>query len=204
MRARPPRAPRRPVPPPGPWRVPPRPDRLAADPHYDLAAALDALRRIVRALGISARTAERSVGVTGAQLLVLQLLRDGPARSLNELAEHTFTHQSTVSVVVDRLVTRGLVSRRRSTEDARRLVLTVTAAGRVALRRAPPPAQVQLIGALEALPTATRRSLAEALEMIVAGMGLAAEPPGMLFDEALSLSRVSPSPVPSRRSRPRR
>jgi DNA-binding MarR family transcriptional regulator len=136
----------------------------AADPHHDLGAALDALRRIVRALGISARTAERSVGVTGAQLLVLQLLRDSPARSLNEVAEHTFTHQSTVSVVVDRLVTRGLVTRRRSTEDARRLVLTLTPAGHVALRRAPPPAQVQLIGALDALPTAARRALAQTLE----------------------------------------
>jgi MarR family transcriptional regulator, lower aerobic nicotinate degradation pathway regulator len=200
MSARPRRTPRRI----GPRHLPSGPGRHGADPHHDLGAALDALRRIVRALGISARTAERSVGVTGAQLLVLQLLRDSPARSLNELAEHTFTHQSTVSVVVDRLVTRGLVTRRRSTEDARRLVLTLTAAGRVALRRAPPPAQVQLIDALEALPTATRRALAQTLETIVAGMGLAAEPPGMLFDEALSPSRASPPPIPSRRDRPRR
>jgi MarR family transcriptional regulator, lower aerobic nicotinate degradation pathway regulator len=216
MSARPGRTPRRPGSRPGsrpgrrpnprlaPRHLPQRPDRRAADPHHDLGAALDALRRIVRALGISARTAERSAGVTGAQLLVLQLLRDGPARSLNELAEHTFTHQSTVSVIVHRLVTRGLVTRRRSSEDARRLVLTLTRAGRVALRRAPPPAQVKLIGALEALPTATRRALAQTLETIVASMGLAAEPPGMLFDEALSPSGVSPRPVSTQRGGPRR
>lgn len=200
MGARPRHTPRRPA----PRHLSSRPGRRAADPHHDLAAALDALRRIVRALGISARTAERSVGVTGAQLLVLQLLRDGPARSLNELAERTFTHQSTVSVIVDRLVTRGLVTRRRSTEDARRLVLTLTPAGRVALRRAPPPAQVQLIGSLEALPPAARRALAQTLEAIVTGMGLAAEPPGMLFDEALTHSGVPPRPVPGRRGESRR
>lgn len=162
----------------------PRRRRRDTDPHRDLVAALDALRRIVRALGISARTAERSVGVTGAQLLVLQLLRDAPARSLNELAMHTFTHQSTVSVVVDRLVTRGLVSRRRSRQDARRLQLTLTGAGREALRRSPPPAQAQMIAALQALPPRRRRDLAQSLETVVATMGLSLEPPGMLFDEA--------------------
>src|SRR5580704_14581929 len=86
----------------------------------DGASALDSMRRIVRALGISARTAERSVGVTGAQLLVLRMLDAHPAQSLNELAALTFTHQSTVSVVAERLMKSGFVTRSRSESDRRR------------------------------------------------------------------------------------
>lgn len=175
--------------------------------HRDGATALDALRRIVRALGISARTTQRSVGVTGAQLLVLRVLYDRPAQSLNELATRTFTHQSTVSVVVARLVTRGLVTRSRSAADGRRLVLAVTAAGRVALRRAPPPAQMRLITAINALPSGRRRTLASALESVVHSMGLATKPVTMFFDDAADGSngrRPRRSSAATRRSRPRR
>jgi DNA-binding MarR family transcriptional regulator len=147
--------------------------------------ALDALRRIVRALGISARTAERSAGVTGAQLFVLQQLREAPAYSLNDLANRTFTHQSTVSVVVDRLVSRGLVARLRSETDARQVELSLTPAGRAALRRAPPPAQSRLIAALRALPEAECRRLARTLGIVVRQMRVTGGPPGMFFSEPI-------------------
>jgi DNA-binding MarR family transcriptional regulator len=168
-----------------PRRATPRPKPRASTAHRHGAAALDSLRRIVRALGISARTAERSVGVTGAQLLVLRVLQALPAQSLNELAALTFTHQSTVSVVVDRLVTRGFVTRSRSATDGRRVVLTVTAAGGRALRRAPPPAQMRLIAAINALPPGHRRALAVALESVVDSMDLATQPAAMFFDESV-------------------
>jgi DNA-binding MarR family transcriptional regulator len=157
--------------------------RKASDTNHSEPAvmALDALRRIVRALGISARTAERSAGVTGAQLFVLQQLRDAPAHSLNDLANRTFTHQSTVSVVVDRLVSRGLVGRTRSETDARQVELSLTAAGRAALRRAPPPAQTRLIASLRALPASECRRLARTLGLVVRQMKVTGGPPGMFF-----------------------
>lgn len=155
----------------------------------DLSAALDAMRRIVRALGVSSRTAEHTVGVTGAQLLVLQQLEDAPARSLNELAQRTFTHQSTVSVVVDRLVARRFVKRERSRDDARRILLTLTASGRGALRKAPPPAQTRLIEALGGLPPKQLKGLAVALTAAVSEMGLAAQPAGMFFEETRAAAR---------------
>lgn len=149
----------------------------------DLSTALDALRRIVRALGVSSRTAEHTAGITGAQLLVLQRLAESPAHSLNDLAERTFTHQSTVSVVVDRLVARRFVKRERSKEDARKILLSLTAAGKTALRKAPPPAQTQLIDALRRLPRRQLRAIAEGLTATATTMGLAEVAPGLLFDE---------------------
>src|SRR5918912_3802717 len=111
----------------------------------ELTSALDAIRRIVQALRVSARTSEQRLGVSGAQLFVLHALAEAPAKSLNDLAARTFTHQSSVSVVVERLVRRRLVSRTRSAEDARRVTLALTATGRALLDSAPEVAQVRLV-----------------------------------------------------------
>jgi DNA-binding MarR family transcriptional regulator len=73
--------------------------------------SMNAVRSIVRALRINTRAIESQMGISLAQLFVLQQLADRPANSLNELAERTATHQSSVSVVVRRLVDNGYVSR---------------------------------------------------------------------------------------------
>lgn len=148
----------------------PRPAR-GTKQSAELTAALDGIRRIVQALRVSARAAERRLGVSGAQLFVLHALAESPAESLNDLAARTFTHQSSVSVVVDRLVRRRLVSRTRSSEDGRRVVLALTPAGRALLRSSPEVAQLRLIGALRGLPMTQCRALAHILEKVVGEMG---------------------------------
>src|SRR5690349_23944856 len=95
--------------------------------------SMNALRSIVRALRINTRAIELKMGISLAQLFVLQQLAERPASSLNELAERTATHQSSVSVVVRRLVERGLVSRTSSSSDRRRIEIAVTPAGRALL-----------------------------------------------------------------------
>lgn len=153
---------------------------MTDDPTTD---ALDSLRRIIRVLRISARRAERELGISAAQLFVLQRLAEEPARSINELAERTHTHQSSVSVVVRRLVERGLVSRRRSSRDARRVELALSPAGRRLLRGTPPAAQVRLVEAMRRLPPARRARLAASLRELVSQMGAAGEPPSLIFEE---------------------
>jgi DNA-binding MarR family transcriptional regulator len=151
----------------------------------DLTAALDAIRRIVQSLRVSARAAERRLGVSGAQLFVLHALAEAPAHSLNELAARTFTHQSSVSVVVDRLVRRRLVSRTRSTQDGRRVDLALTTSGRSLLRSSPEVAQIRLIGALRNLSGSECRVLARHLGRIVREMG-ATDAPTLFFEDALT------------------
>lgn len=145
--------------------------------------ALDSLRRIIRALRVSSRRAERELGVSGAQLFVLQRLAEGPAGSVNELAERTHTHQSSVSVVVRRLVERGLVSRRRSPTDQRRVELALSAAGRRVLQGSRPAAHVRLADAMRRLPRDRRTRLAALLRELVALMGAADESASMMFDD---------------------
>ena len=75
---------------------------------------MDSLRRIVQALRESTRQSERLSGPTPAQLLVLKRIEEQDGLSVNELAALTFTHQSTVSEIVGRLETRGLLRRERA------------------------------------------------------------------------------------------
>src|SRR5436309_16115929 len=109
--------------------------------------ALNAVRGIVHALNVNSRAIEVEMGISLAQLFVLQQLSDRPANSLNELAERTATHQSSVSVVVRRLVENGFVSRTTSALDRRRLEIEVTPKGRQLLADAPTTVQTQLVDA---------------------------------------------------------
>jgi DNA-binding MarR family transcriptional regulator len=140
--------------------------------------AMNALRSVVRALRVNTRAIELKMGMSLAQLFVLQQLADRPSYSLNDLAERTATHQSSVSVVVRRLVERGLVVRTPSAADKRRIEIDVTPAGRALLAEAPITIQSQLIMGLGTLPTERQTQLADLLEqwLRVSGVDLASPP----------------------------
>jgi len=154
---------------------------------------MDALRHIVRVLRVASRAAEKRVGLSAAQVFVLQRLADGDPLSVGELAARTFTDQSSVSVVVTRLVQRGLVRRRRSRVDRRRRELALTPAGRALVRRSPPAGQEQILTALEQFAEPERRALAHTLRRLVVRIGGAEGVPAMFFED------TGPSSVRRRR-----
>jgi DNA-binding MarR family transcriptional regulator len=142
--------------------------------------SMNAIRSVVRALRINTRAIELKMGISLAQLFVLQQLAERPAESLNDLAERTATHQSSVSVVVRRLVERGYVSRVSSATDKRRIEIDVTESGRGLLRNAPSTIQSQLMAGLNTLPPQDRVSLAELLERWLAAANIDFTSPPML------------------------
>jgi DNA-binding MarR family transcriptional regulator len=178
----------------------------------DVRAALDAFRRIVQALRMHRAAEPRRV--SSARLFALQQIAEHPGASINELAALTFTHQSSVSVVIQRLVEQQLVVRTTAAKDRRRQRLELTAAGRRVLERAPAATQERLIGAVAALPARERRALAEALERIA--HAIAPEQGGhapMFFESAATprrggrmrdprVPRATPEATPPRRRRP--
>ena len=149
----------------------------------DIRATMDALRCLIQALRVSARALEQHHGISGAQLFVLQQLAAGEALSVGALAERTFTHQSSVSVVVSRLAKRGLVRRRSGADDARRTDVTLTARGRGLLDRAPEVPQQRLIASLQRLQTGERRAVARGLAALVQHMGLRTGTPSLFFED---------------------
>jgi DNA-binding MarR family transcriptional regulator len=89
------------------------------------------LERAVHTLGLLLA----SPGITQAEAHVLARLASGPA-SLREL-HRSFGHKrSTLSAVVDRLEAKGYVRRATDPDDRRSVVVTLTASGRPAARRA--------------------------------------------------------------------
>jgi DNA-binding MarR family transcriptional regulator len=151
-----------------------------------VADVMNGIRAIVRALRLNTRAIERQLGISLAQLWVLQILKDKPAESLNELAIATATHQSSVSVVVRRLVDASLVTRATASGDKRRVRIELTEAGKALLERAPRTVQVELMGGLRRMSPQHRVQLAELTRewLSASGLDLSIVPPMLMEDEA--------------------
>jgi len=162
----------------------------------DSQRILDSVRRLVRLLRVCDRQAQSELGVSGAQLFVLTELGKTPALSLNELAARTLTDQSSVSVVVTRLVEAGFVTRDRDERDARRLVLHLTRSGRALLQKAPPVAQERLLAVFDGLPAGERKHFADTFEEIVNNIDADEGPAPMLFEDDPARSRHQLEAVP--------
>jgi DNA-binding MarR family transcriptional regulator len=82
-------------------------------------------------------------GVTGPQYNVLRILRgtDGHGLPCQEIAGRMVTRMPDVTRLVDRLVAAGLVERRRTVEDRRVVLVTITRRGLDLLARLDEPVQ---------------------------------------------------------------
>ncbi len=147
-----------------------------------IRGVMDDLRRVVRALRLTARAAEKRLSVSGAQLFVLQQLEQRPASSMAKLAARTFTDQSSVSAIVSRLEERGLAARRRSHDARRRVEIELTPRGRALMRRAPAPAQVRILDGLRRMRSSEINALAVSLRTLVDHLGMSGERPAMFFE----------------------
>lgn len=156
-------------------------ERASAEPP-DATRAMDALRRIVRALRQSSARAEREHGVTTAQLFALRRIGAQPGISLTQLALATRTAESSVSEVVARLRERGFVSRKRGANDARRAAFALTVRGAAVVARAAQTPQEQLVSGFTAMPVEDRGALTRTLEGWVRAAGLDALAPTMFFE----------------------
>jgi DNA-binding MarR family transcriptional regulator len=147
-------------------------------------SVLNSIRRIVQALRISSRQAEAQLGLSSAQLFVLQKLATaGRPVSMSEIAAMTLTHISSVSVVVSRLVENGLVNKQPSVQDGRRSEVQVTAKGLAFLQSQPQTAQEVLIAALEGMPEDACSNLAGLLEKLVDEAGFSTTAGSMFFED---------------------
>lgn len=161
---------------------------FATHPPAETARVLDSLRWLVRFLRVSSpRSGSRTL--SSAQLFVLAQLESGSAPSIRALSERTMTDPSSVSVVVAKLETRGLISTHQSSRDRRRTELALTGRGRRALASAPTLPQVALGSALTKMPAAHRRAIARELERLVDALGADGASPPMFFEDEPGRSR---------------
>ncbi len=136
---------------------------------------LVAVRRILHAADLRSRRLSRETGLTAAQLAVLQSIADLGEVTTGRISADASLTQATVTVILDRLVERGLVERYRSADDRRIVHSRLTAAGAQALAAAEPAVSARLVRQFERLPEDKQAELVTSLEWMVQALGVADE-----------------------------
>jgi DNA-binding MarR family transcriptional regulator len=131
---------------------------------------LIALRRIIRAIDLYSRRLAQRHGLTVPQLVVLQELRRRGEMPGSELARAVSLSQATVTGILSRLAARGLVVRRRSVSDRRRLPVRLTEAGAALVAAAPPLLQESFCAELGKLAEWEQTQILSNLQRLVAMM----------------------------------
>ena len=132
-------------------------------------AVLQQFRELFRVSQQHFQRIESNCGVSGAQLWALSEVGSTPGLTISELARKLSVHLSTSSNLLDKLETRKLIRRVRSSEDQRVVRVFLTAAGARTLRKAPEPVAGVIPDALRKMAPsalrALRRDLGRLLEL---------------------------------------
>ncbi|APE06137.1 MULTISPECIES: MarR family winged helix-turn-helix transcriptional regulator [Alteromonas] len=106
---------------------------------------LVALRRVIRAVDLRSKQLSKHVGLTGPQLLVMQNIEERPGIMVREIAENINLSPATITNILDRLESRDLATRIRSTKDKRKVGVFLTERGKEAVKDAPRPLQEHFV-----------------------------------------------------------
>jgi len=148
--------------------------RSVGDRHHKILAleVLKQFRLIYGSVRQQFRQIEEACGVSGSQLWVMHEVSQAPGIGVSDLAQRLSIHQTTCSQLVEKLVAHGYVVKTRSTEDQRRVGLTLTKSAAKVLKDAPGPAEGLLPQALMGLSAATLYSLTTHLGKLIAELSL--------------------------------
>jgi MarR family transcriptional regulator for hemolysin len=120
------------------------------------------IMHVIRAEMRSQRTPDLSV----PQFRVLAFISRNPGASLSAAAEHIGLTLPAMSIMVDGLVERRLVSRQSSPADRRRVLLRLTGRGESTLASAREATQARLAERLGSLSSAERAQVVEVIEVL--------------------------------------
>lgn len=105
------------------------------------------------------REVEERCGLSGSQMWILQEVQRTPGLGVGELAVRMKIHQSTCSLLVEKLVARNCLVKSRPHADQRRVGLVLAPDGVAAIDALPGPAEGILPEALAALPDVALKTL---------------------------------------------
>jgi DNA-binding MarR family transcriptional regulator len=127
----------------------------------------DAARGLLRSIGKLSQALFRTAefGLSRSHTSVLDALEDRPRR-VTELAQYTGVAQPRVTVVLHDLESRGLIERRRCSDDRRASNATITPAGSELLRQGRRRMSTALLGPLLADAEDPERAVAVARDAV--------------------------------------
>ena len=128
------------------------------------------LRKIIRAIDMNSKKLIKRVGLTGPQLVILHEIERCDEISAGDVARAVSLSQATVTGILDRLEKRGLVVRQRSKHDKRRIMVSITDAGRRILETKPPLMQDAFVEKFSSLREWEQNMILSALQRLVSIM----------------------------------
>lgn len=132
---------------------------------------LVALRRIIRATDLHSKQLSKNFGLTTPQVYVLQAIRDLGDVTTGQLSGRVNLSQGTVTTILDRLESRGLIERYRSLADRRVVHARLTTQGRRVLKKAPPLLQERFRAAFASLGPTDQDRIVKTLKEVAHMMG---------------------------------
>ncbi len=150
---------------------------------------LIAIRKIIQSIDLNSRSLVKRVGLTGPQLVILKEVAGSSEVSVGEVAKAISLSQGTVTDIVERMEKRGLVARRRSEHDRRRVLVSATESGKRLLEKATPLMQESFVEQFNGLPDWEQAMILSSLQRLVSIMdakAIKAEPilSTVLIDES--------------------
>ena len=147
---------------------------------------IDNLRKVFQAVNEYSKKAKRQTGLTGPQLWTIKVVAEFSSIKVSDLARRMYLHPATVVGILDRLETKGLVSRVRSSDDRRVVWVKLTKQGEELISKAPEVAQGLLVAGLEVLPVAKQRAIGKGLRHLVKILEAQGFPPKLMFSNEVN------------------
>lgn len=127
---------------------------------------LTSLRRVIRAIDLHSKQLVKTANVTGPQLRLLQLIRSEKRATVRELSDAMSLSQATVTSIMDRLESRGLIARIRSEKDKRKIHPELTPDGFAILANAPAPMQDSFVRKFDQLSNWEQHMIIASLQRV--------------------------------------
>lgn len=131
------------------------------------SSALHLLHRAGQCAGDIFNQRMKTIGLTPRQYMILKTVALHEGLNQTDLVERTGVDRSTLADIIRRMLTKGLLKRRRMTHDARAYSVSTTQRGREILEQVMPVASDADQRILSALPAEQRESFLDTLHLLV-------------------------------------
>ncbi|MRI34978.1 MarR family transcriptional regulator [Endozoicomonas sp. OPT23] len=128
--------------------------------------ALVLLRQIIRSADMQDKDISRGTGLTPAQLMLMQTVREKFRLTTGELAKEMALTQATVTSILDRLERKELIARERGTDDKRKVWISLTDDGVELMKGAPTTQQDIFVRHFEDMQSWEQSTVVASLERI--------------------------------------
>jgi DNA-binding MarR family transcriptional regulator len=144
--------------------------KVSVHPHDVSNDVLKILRKIIRAVDLQSKQLVKEYGLTGPQIIILKEIYAKEGITVSEIAANINLSQSTVTNILDRLEKRGLITRRRSDTDKRRVIVKIEDAGMEMIKNDPSLLQEHFIQRFRKLQDWEQSAILSSLQRVASMM----------------------------------